>query len=94
MDGESHWDAWQRAIQGDAVDAIEVLRMAATYERYFKEVQRQAAKVIRSEGHTWQEIADSVGVTKQTAWQKWGTRAEKGKEFAERLLDYPRFARP
>jgi hypothetical protein len=90
---ESHWEAWQRAIQDEEVDAMEVLRMAAMYERYFKEVQTQAAKVLRGEGRTWQEIADTVGVTKQTAWQKWGTPAEKGKEFAERLLDYPRFDR-
>ena len=44
MDEESHWDAWQRTIQGDEVDAMEVLRMAAMYERYFKEVQSQAAR--------------------------------------------------
>jgi hypothetical protein len=92
MDEESHWDAWKRAIQGDEVDAMEVLHIAAMYERYFKEVQTQAAKVLRSEGRTWQEIADSVGVAKQTAWQKWGTPAEKGNRFAERLIDYPRFA--
>jgi hypothetical protein len=94
MDEESHWNAWQRAIGGDEVDAMEVLHMAAMYERYFKEVQSQAAKVLRGEGRTWQEIADSVGITKQTAWQKWGSPAEKGKEFAERLLDHPKFARP
>jgi hypothetical protein len=94
MDEESHWNAWQRAIEGDEVDAMQVLHMAAMYERYFKEVQSQAAKVLRGEGRTWQEIADSVGITKQTAWQKWGSPAEKGKEFAERLLDHPKFARP
>jgi hypothetical protein len=93
MNEESHWEAWQRAIHGDDVDAMEVLRMAAMYERYFKEVQTQAAKALRGEGHTWQEIADTVGVTKQTAWQKWGTPSEKGKEFAERLLDHQRFTR-
>jgi len=93
MDEESHWNVWQRAIEADDVDAMEVLHMAAIYERYFKEVQSQAAKVLRGEGRTWQEIAESVGVTKQTAWQKWGTPAEKGKAFAERLLDHPRFGR-
>ncbi len=87
---ESRWDAWQRAIQDDDVDAMEVLRMAAMYERYFKEVQSQAVKVLRGQGRTWQEIADSVGLSKQTAWQKWGTPAEKGKEFAQRFLEYPR----
>ena len=49
--------------------------------------------VLRSEGRTWQEIADAVGITKQTAWQKWRTPAEKSREFAERLIDFPRFAR-
>jgi hypothetical protein len=94
MDAESHWDRWQRVIGGDEVDATEVLALAAMYERYFQEIQSRAVHVLRREGRTWQEIADAVGVTKQTAWQKWRTSAEKSKEFAERLVDFPRFARP
>jgi hypothetical protein len=93
MDAESHWDRWQRVIQGDEFDAMEVLAIAAMYERYFQEIQSRAVNVLRSEGRTWQEIADAVGVTKQTAWQKWRTPAEKSKEFAERLIDFSRFAR-
>ena len=93
MNAESYWDGWERGIQGDEFAGMEVLAIAATYERYFQEIQSRAVNVLRSEGRTWQEIADAVGVTKQTAWQKWRTPAEKSKEFAERLIDFSRFAR-
>ena len=94
MDAESHWDRWHQVIQGHEADPLEVLATAAMYDRYFQEVQSRAVKVLRKEGRTWQEIADAVGVTKQSAWQKWRTPAEKSKEFAERLVDFARFARP
>jgi hypothetical protein len=73
----SDWDAWQEVIGRDDVDALEVLRTAAMYERYFQEVQNHAARVARAEGRTWQELADAVGTTKQTAWQKWRSPKER-----------------
>jgi hypothetical protein len=72
---------------------MEVLALAAMYERYFQEVQNHAANVVRAKGRTWQEIADAVGVTKQTAWQKWRTPVEKGREFSVRLADFPTLRR-
>jgi hypothetical protein len=58
--------------------------MAAMYQRYFEEVQRHAARVARAQGRSWQEIADAVGTTKQTAWKKWRPPRETVPErFAE-----------
>jgi hypothetical protein len=71
MADDSQWEAWQQLIGREDVDALEVMAMAAMYERYFDEVQRHAARVARAQGRSWQEIADAVGTTKQTAWKKW-----------------------
>jgi hypothetical protein len=84
-----HWEAWQETIGGDDVDALEVLGTAAMYERYFQEVQSHAVRVARAEGRSWQEIADAVGTTKQTAWQKWRTPKEKAKELSARFAAFP-----
>jgi len=65
------WEAWERVVGRDDADAMEVLRAASMYERYFQEVQNKAVQVVRAEGRSWQEIADAVGTTKQSAWQKW-----------------------
>jgi hypothetical protein len=65
------WEAWEQVAGRDDVDAMEVLRTASMYERYFQEVQKKAVQVVRAEGGSWQEIADAVGTTKQSAWQKW-----------------------
>ncbi len=90
---ESHWNRWQQVTQGQEVNPMEVLAIAAMYERYFQEIQNRAVNVLRRDGRTWQEIADAVGITKQSAWQKWRTPAERSKEFTERLVDFPNFAR-
>jgi hypothetical protein len=89
MGDDVHWEAWQQTIGRDDVDAIEVLGTAAMYERYFQEVQSHAVKVARAEGRSWQEIADAVGATKQTAWQKWRSPKEKAKELSARFARFP-----
>ena len=52
MDAESHWEEWQRVIQGDEFDAMEVLAIAAMYQRYFQEIQSGAVNVLHGEGRT------------------------------------------
>lgn len=34
-------------------------------------VARAVARA-RARGHTWQEIANALGVSKQAAWERWG----------------------
>jgi len=76
MADETHWGTWQQLIAQDEVDALEVMGMAAMYQRYFEEVQRHAARVARAQGRSWQDIAAVVGTTKQTAWKKWRPPSE------------------
>ncbi|MBV8463771.1 MAG: hypothetical protein JO368_10780 [Acidimicrobiales bacterium] len=63
------WSTWRTLMEG-ALDPIEVLRVAARYERYFEEVQRQATAVAQAEGRSWQEIGEAVGISRQAAWQR------------------------
>ncbi len=65
------WEAWQQLMSGPDLEPARVLQVAAMYERYFQEVQNHAVTVARSEGRSWQEIADAVGISKQSAWERW-----------------------
>lgn len=48
------------AVIGDIVDA----------SRGVESMLRRWVQVARSNGHTWQEIADALGVTRQSAWER------------------------
>jgi hypothetical protein len=89
MEAGQHWEAWQQVIGRDDVDPLEVLSAAAMYERYFQEVQRHAVRVARSDGRSWQEIADTVGATKQSTWQKWRSQKERARELSARFAKFP-----
>jgi hypothetical protein len=89
MSDQVPWAAWKETIAREDVDALEVLATAAMYERYFQEVQSHAVKVARAQGRSWQAIADAVGTTKQTAWQKWRTPKEKAEEMSARFPRFP-----
>ena len=91
MTEQSGWENWQELIQDAHPDALEILTKASMYERYFQAVQRHAVEVLRSEGKSWQDIADAVDVTKQSAWRKWRTPEERAKAFSERLVEFPRW---
>ena len=72
MDSENEvWTAWQELVSREELEPMEVLKAAAMYERYFQEVQTHSVQVARAEGHSWQDIADAVAVTKQAAWARW-----------------------
>lgn len=79
------WDAWDAIVAKQDIEPLEVLRVAAMYERYFQEVQNRAVRAARAQGHSWQQIADSVGTTRQTAWQKWKTPAVEQATWSARL---------
>lgn len=48
------------AVIGDIVDASWGV----------ESMLRRWVQVARSNGHTWQEIADALGVTRQSAWER------------------------
>ena len=49
------------------VSALRECRRAATA---LEKVMWQTVAEAREAGHSWQEIGDALGVTKQTAWQR------------------------
>jgi hypothetical protein len=83
------WATWQELLGREDLDPIEILTAAAMYERYFQEVQDHAAQVARAEGRSWQDIADAVGTSKQTAWQKWRGPERKMRERRGAFGDFP-----
>jgi len=71
----SVWDQWEAVIRRPDPDPLEVLRAAGMYQRYLFEIQDKAVKAARAQGHTWEEIAQAVGTTRQAAWQRYGSVA-------------------
>jgi hypothetical protein len=69
MSDES-WERWESLRSGPDPDPIEVLRAVATFQHYFREVERQAVQVARAKGKTWKEIGAALGRTRQAVWQR------------------------
>ncbi len=67
---DSAWDEWDRIRGQHDPDPLEVLRAAARYKRYFDAVEHEAIAVARALGHTWEEIAESLGQSRQAVWQR------------------------
>lgn len=67
---ESFWDAWQRIRTSADPDPLEVLRLAAAFSRYFDTAQKEAISFARSAGLSWEQIAQSLGESRQALWQR------------------------
>lgn len=88
----SAWEAWDRLIHRRDADPLEVLRAASQFQRYFEAAQGAAAKAARSEGNTWDEIGQVLGVSRQAAWERFATSEhEQLRRVAiERFCSWPR----
>jgi len=75
------WAAWERLMTAEQPDAMEVIRVAAMYQRYFFELQDKAVRLARAQGRTWEEIGQAVGTTRQAAWQRYGRVAPAAPAF-------------
>jgi len=60
---------------------MEVLDAVASFQRYFKAIERQAIQAARAQGRTWSEIGSVLGKTRQAVWQT--GRAEESKRVVE-----------
>ena len=89
MASEKIWQPWEDLLSGQDLEPLEVLKAAAMYERYFQEVQSHAARVARAEGRSWQDIAEAVSVSRQTARQKWHGSPQS---VRERSITFGEFA--
>ena len=47
-----------------------MLRVAAAFSRYFDAAQKEAISFARSAGLSWEQIADSLGQSRQALWQR------------------------
>ncbi len=88
----SAWEAWDRLIHGRDADPLEVLRAASQFQRYFDAVEGAAAKAARSEGRTWDEIGQALGVSRQAVWERFATSEHEQlrKITLERFCSWPR----
>jgi hypothetical protein len=67
---ESFWTAWERIRASSDPDPLEVLRVAASFTRYFETAQKEAISFARSAGLSWEQIAESLGRSRQSVWQR------------------------
>lgn len=88
----SAWEAWDQLIHLRDANPLEVLRAASQFQRYFDAVQGAAAKAARGEGSTWDEIGQSLGVSRQAAWERFATSEHEQlrKISLERFCRWPR----
>jgi hypothetical protein len=67
---ESFWESWERIRASADPDPLEVLRVAAAFGRYFEAAQKEAISFARSAGASWEQIAGSLGQSRQALWQR------------------------
>ena len=67
---ESFWESWDRIRTSAHPDPLEVLRVAAAFVRYFEAAQKEAISFARSAGLSWEQIAESIGQSRQALWQR------------------------
>ena len=77
-DGEELWKRWRELTKHASPDPLEVARLAATFERYFDAVKTEAVKAARASGHSWEEVAATLGTSRQSAWERY-RNAERAK---------------
>ena len=59
----------RKAVAGDD----SALRDLVDLEPFIHEVAREAIAELRTRhGHTWEDIGGELGVTRQSAWERWG----------------------
>lgn len=69
---------WQRIIESDDADPLEVLRTVGTYQRYLDALEKAAVRTARGMGRSWDEVAGALGVRRQSAWAKHGRPRTRG----------------
>jgi transposase-like protein len=72
-------EAWRRLVgrstSGDA--ALDALSDVGLVRRMMDEVELQAVRDARRAGRSWTEIATRLGMTRQSAWERWRELDEK-----------------
>lgn len=79
------WAEWRQLLTGPEVDELEIARLAATFGRYFDRVKTEAVRVARASGRSWDEVAQAIGTTRQSAWERY-RREERARRMVSDLL--------
>lgn len=77
---------WLRLIEDSQADPIDVLKTVGTYQRYLAAIEERAVRAARAAGRTWEEIAGAIGVSRQTAWEKFSGR---GRDYRPARFSWP-----
>ena len=70
-DANSLWGEWRKLTKSSSPDPLEVAKLATTFERYFDAVKTEAVKAARASGHSWEEVASTLGTSRQSAWERY-----------------------
>src|SRR3954454_11182002 len=62
------WRAGRRAAGDEALDALADI---GELRRYLDQAELAGVRVARRDGRSWTEIATQLGITRQSAWEKW-----------------------
>jgi hypothetical protein len=65
-------DALRHGDEGDVPTALSTVRLAARMRAVADEALLLCASRARAAGHTWQEIGDALGTSRQAAFQRFG----------------------
>jgi hypothetical protein len=65
------WDEWEALLAQPNPDPLEVVTLAAQYQRYLDAIVERAIPAARNAGATWEQIGTAVGTTRQAAWQRY-----------------------
>ena len=77
---------WLRLIEDSQADPIDVLKTVGTYQRYLAAIEERAVRAARAAGRTWEEVAGAIGVSRQTAWEKFSS---KGRDYRPARFSWP-----
>lgn len=65
------WRRLSRRVSGDAGSGLDTLADVSVLRRQLEHVELFAVKTARAQGRSWAEIATHLGVTRQSAWERW-----------------------
>lgn len=69
------WDegseAWHRLARRRRAEALEALSDIGQLRRLLDRAELDAVRDARGDGRSWAEIATRLGVTRQSAWERW-----------------------
>lgn len=67
---ESMWSEFERVVGSPDSTPLDVLQVVGVYQRYLEAIEKEAVRAARRMGATWEDIGASLGVTRQSAWQR------------------------